>query len=214
MSILKTNKIQNLSGADMLDLSTSGTILSTPSTISGNAVITNDHVYTLNADRTIVATVVGATFYSMFGVGLPVPVGTYLFNIFGLMATGTTSHTVSIQMGGTATIQDIQFYVDFLNVATSIGTTTPSTPTAPVRTTFNANPTTVANGVVSPASIIATKSFNVSGIVRITGQGILNPQIGFSANPTGTNAMARGSSVRITPISPITGSNISIGTWS
>jgi hypothetical protein len=213
MSILRTNKIQNISGADALDFTTSGTILSTPSATSGTALVDSEYIYTLNANRTIVSTVVGATFYSMFGVGLSVPIGVYRFNVFGLMATGTTSHTVSVQMGGTATIQDIQFFTNFLNVATSVGTTTPSTATAPFRTTFNANPNSVANGVISPASTIATKSFNATGVVRVSGAGTLNPQIGFSANPTGTNAMALGSFLSITPVSNTINANISFGTW-
>lgn len=213
MSIVKTNKIQNISGEDALDFSTSGTILAKPSSTSGTSLVDSEYIYTLNADRTIVGTVVGATFYSMFGIGLSVPTGTYRFNIFGLMSTGTTSHTVSVQMGGTAVIQDIQFYVDFLNVATSTGITTPSTPTATTRTAFNANPNSTANGVISGASVTASKSFNINGVVRISGSGTLNPQIGFSANPTGTNAMAKGSYISITPIGTSISTNISYGTW-
>lgn len=213
MSILKVNKIQNTQGIDAIDMTTSGTLLSLPSSTSGPALLDSEYIYTLNADRTIVATVVGATFYSMFGVGLSVPIGAYRFEIFGLMATGTTSHTVSVQMGGSASIQDIQFYTDFLNIATSTGTAAASTPTSSVRTAFNANPNSTANGVISPASAIATKSFNAVGIVRVSGAGTLNPQIGFSANPTGTNAMAKGSHLRIMPISTTINANISYGTW-
>ena len=212
-NILRTNKIQNTSGADALDFSTSGIILSTPSSTSGSALVDSEYIYTLNANRTIAATVVTSTFYSMFGVGLSVPIGVYRFNIFGLMSTGTTSHTVSIKMGGTATIQDIQYSVDFLNVATSTGSSTPSTPTSPVRTVFNGNPSSAANGVVSPASTIATKSFFVNGIVRVNATGTLNPEIAFSANPTGTNAMALGSYVSIVPVSSTINNNISYGTW-
>jgi hypothetical protein len=215
MSILKVNKIQNISGIDAIDMTTSGLLLANPSSVSGTSIIDSEYLYTLTDNRTIVATVVGATYYSMFGVGLTVPVGVYRFFINSALATGTTSHTVSFALGGTATIQDTQFFVDFLNVASSIGTTTPSTATAPTRVFFNANSiSSTANGVISPASVTATKSFTVTGIIRISGTGTINPQIGFSANPTGTNAVARGSHFSITPIGKSINSNISYGVWS
>jgi hypothetical protein len=214
MSIVRTNKIQNSSGVESLDFTTSGIILATPSSVSGQSVIDSEYIYTLNADRTIIATVVGATFYSMFGVGLTVPPGTYGFSIFAGLSTGATSHTVSFNLGGTATIQDSQFSVDFLNAVTSTGITTPTAPTSTTRVFFNANPNSVANGVVSAASTTASKSLNVNGIFRISGTGRVDPQIGFSANPTGTNSLIRGSHIRIIPISTSINTNVSYGVWS
>lgn len=126
---------------------------------------------------------------------------TYLFDGLIFLATGTTSHTVSFNFGGTATYTSAAFYVDFLNVAVG------GTPTSSVATFWNAN----TGGVVSPASTVATKAFWVRGSLRINGAGTVIPQIAFSVAPTGTNQTSTNSYLSMVPI----GSNTftSIGSW-
>ena len=126
---------------------------------------------------------------------------TYLFDGLIYLATGTTSHTVSFNFGGTATYTSAAFYTDFLNVAAA------GTPTSAVATFWAAN----TGGVISPASTVATKAFWVRGTLRINGAGTVIPQIAFSVAPTGTNQTSTNSFFTMTPI----GSNTfaSIGSW-
>lgn len=179
---------------------------------TGQAFMDESYYYALASDRTIVATVVGTTFYSMFGVGLPVNPGTYFVDIGAGLKTGTTSHTVSVAFGGTATYGSVQFRTEFTNLALSTGAAGPGTPTAAVTLMFVGNPNSTANGVISPASTLASKFFQVRGIVVVTGAGTINPQIGFSANPTGTNQTTALSYVRISPLGSTT-LPVSAGLW-
>lgn len=187
--------------------------LMTSNSVSGRAVNDESLFFSLDADRTIVGTVVGSTFYDIFGVGITLPAGgAYVFDILVGLRTGTTSHTVSFAFGGTATIDKIQFKTDFTNLALSTGGAAPGTPTAGVTLMFTGNPSSAANGVISPASVLASKFFRVNGVIETSTQGTLRPQIAFSANPTGTNQVTRLSYIRMNPIGVNTG-DISAGTW-
>ena len=126
---------------------------------------------------------------------------TYNFEGLVYLATGTTSHTVSFNFGGTATYTSAAFYAEFLNVAAA------GTPTSTVSTFWAA----ATGGVISPASTVATKMFWLRGTVRINGAGTVIPQLAFSVAPTGTNQTSTNSFFTMTPI----GSNTfaSIGSW-
>lgn len=187
----------------------------TPSATPGQGFNDISHYYMLNSDRTIIATVVGTTFYSMFGVGLPVSANTtYMFELLAGLKTGTTSHTVSFTMGGTATYGAQNLYTtDFHPLALSTGLAAPGTPTAMVSLTFNGSvPVTTANAVISAASVLASKAFRARGVIEVTGAGTIDPQVGFSANPTGTNQVARYSYIKLTPIGN-NSTDISAGNW-
>lgn len=190
------------------------TFLTTSSAVTGRAFNDDSLFYALDADRTIVATVVGTTFYDIFGVGITVPAdGTYLFDINVGLRTGATAHQIAFGFGGTAVISKIQYTSEFLNLALSTGAAAASTAISPVYATFVGNPTAVANGYISPSGMTTvTKSFRVTGMIEITSQGTLRPQIGFSANPTGTNQVTRLSYVRLNSLGTATGDIIS-GTW-
>jgi hypothetical protein len=192
----------------------SGTIFyNTPDATAGEAINTSEHFYALGADRTLVATVVAGTFYSAFGVGLPVAATTaYVFDILVGMRTGATSHTVSFHWGGTAVLGDCNFRTEFTNLALSTGAAAAGTPTAPVSLQFTGNPALATNGVISPASTIVSKFFRVSGILTVTTAGTLIPEVAFSANPTGTNQITRLSYVRLAPVGVSTG-NVVVGNW-
>ena len=137
----------------------------------------------------------GTGVQSIFAQSLTVPAGTYLVELMIFLATGTTSHTVAVGLGGTATwtAGNVSWYSKFLNIAMG------GTPTA---ATMKAN-TTLTNGttqVISPASTIASKTFEWTATVPVTAGGTLTPQIQFSAAPGGTNQVSNGSRCRVTPI--------------
>lgn len=190
------------------------TFYTTPNSTSGKAFNDAKHMYALSADRTLIATVVLGTFYSMFGVGLDVEAdNAYLVDVFCGMRTGITSHIVSFRFGGTATLSDCQFRTDFTNLALSTGTAAPGTPTAPVSLQFTANPNaTTANSAISPASVTASKFFRVQGLITCSGAGTINPEVAFSANPTGTNQITRLSYITLNPVGTSTGALIA-GSW-
>jgi hypothetical protein len=157
---------------------------------------------------------VATTFYDIFGVGITLPTdSSYLFDINVGLRTGATGHQIAFGFGGTAVISKIQYTSEFLNLAVSTGSTTPSTAASAVDSTFTGNPTSVANGYISPAGMTTTtKSFRVSGLIEIGTQGTLRPQIGFSANPTGTNQVTRLSYVRLNSLGTYSG-DLSTGSW-
>jgi hypothetical protein len=186
----------------------------TPDSTSGKAFNDESHIYTMSADRTIISTVVANTFYSAFGVSIPVATDSaYIFDILVGLKTGATSHTVSFNLGGTATYTELQYRTEFTNLALSTGAAGAGTPTAAVTLMFVGNPTTPQNGVISPASTLVSKFFRIHGIMNISTGGTIDPQISFSANPTGTNQVTRFSYVRLNPIGTSSGS-LSSGLWS
>lgn len=167
---------------------------------SGQAALDESYFYALAEDRTIVATVVGNTYYSVFGVGLTVAPGTYFVDTSIGLRTGTTSHTVSFAWGGTATYGSVQYRTEFTNLALSTGAAAAGTPTSPVTLMFVGNPlANPVNGVISPASTLASKFIRITGVLVVTGAGTINPQIAFSANPAGTNRTTLLSYIRISP---------------
>ena len=190
------------------------TFLTTSNATSGRAFNDDSLLYGLDADRTIVATVVAGTFYDIFGFGISVPAGgSYIFDILVGLRTGATSHTVSFAFGGTAVIDKTQFRTEFTNALVSTGVAVPAAPASSVEVFFTGNPTTAANGVISAASTGVTKFFRVHGMVEILTGGVLRPQIAFSANPTGTNQVTRLSYARFNSIGTYSGDLIS-GNWS
>lgn len=190
------------------------TFLTTSSNVSGRAFNDDSLFYGLDTDRTIVGTVVANTFYDAFGFGLAVPAGgSYLFDMMIGLRTGTTSHTVSFAFGGTAVIDKLQYVTEFTNLALSTGAAGPGTPTSAVTLMFVGNPNSAANGVISPASTVASKFIRISGVIEILSQGILRPQIAFSANPTGTNQVTRLSYARFNSLGTYNGDLIA-GNWS
>lgn len=178
---------------------------------SGQGALDESYIFTLNADRTLVGTVVIDTFYSIFGVGLSVNPGLYFFDTNVGLRTGATSHTVAFKFGGTSTISSVQYRTEFTNLVLSTGTGAPGTPLAPVSLMFVGNPSSRANGVISPASTTVSKFFRVTGFLEVTAAGTLDPEISFSANPTGTNQATKLSYIRISPF----GSTLPVtfGSW-
>lgn len=189
------------------------TFLTTSSSVSGKAFNDDSLFYGLSADRVISPTIVANTFYSIFGVGINAPAdGSYVFDIMLGIKTGATSHTIGFNFGGTATISDVQYRTEFTNLALSTGGAAPGTPTAAVTLCFQSNPSVYANSVVSPASTLTSKFLRIHGMIETVGAGTINPQIAFSANPTGTNSISKYSYARFNSLGTVTGDLIA-GNW-
>jgi len=125
----------------------------------------------------------------------------YYFN----KTAGTTSHTLGIGYGGSATINSILW--------NSVGID--GSATLPTRST----PGLAANAAVTnqtitgaTASAAATTFANIKGMVSINGGGTFTPQYTLSAAPGGAYSTMANSYFLIYPIGA-SGANISVGAW-
>jgi hypothetical protein len=169
----------------------------------------NTLMYRLNADLAG-ANATGAQ--SIFGVGVTLLASTqYEFEtVFVLAKTaGTTSHTVSIGFGGTATLNNIIWNAVGAMSAQALpfyGTGGAST----ILAVSNSNAALVTSG--ARTSAIDTYQITVRGSVSINAGGTFTPQYTLSAAPGGAYSTVAGSYMKISPISA-SGSNTIIGTW-
>jgi hypothetical protein len=116
---------------------------------------------------------------------------------------GTTSHTVNLAFGGTATLTGIDYVVQ--------ATTSTGDVLAPVQTRFLA---TASSTAVTAASAVATENnvIKINGHVRINGAGTFIPQLAFSAAPGGAGTIAIGAWFKMTPIG-VNNAAVLIGHW-
>jgi len=147
---------------------------------------------------------------SLFGVGVTLSSSTVYkfyadFNLY--KSAGTTSHTVSMLFGGTATINSI--YYD-LSLASSTASASNFTDTG----IAGAAVTQATATVVNPASTAAiiSRFYRMVGIVSINAGGTFIPQYQLSAAPGGAYSTITNSSILIYPIGAA-GANTSVGTW-
>jgi len=152
------------------------------------------------------------TAQSMFGVGLTLAGSTvYAFDaVYTLTKTaGTTSHTVGIGFGGSATLNNILCRGEGILDNGAL----PSTRIATTQSTFVTN--SVSNIVLSTAFTAAGiyAHFRIGGTVSINAGGTFIPQYTLSAAPGGAYSTVAGSYIRFVPIGAA-GSNSSQGTWS
>ena len=145
---------------------------------------------------------------SIFGVGVTLSASTvYEFEIFLLLikTAGTTSHSVQVGFGGTATLNNIQWQYNgtLSGAATKIDST---------YTTAYA--TAATSLTLSPAAITAGLSFFgvIKGTVSINAGGTFIPQYTLSAAPGGAYSTQIGSYIRINPLSA-SGAATNVGTW-
>lgn len=152
---------------------------------------------------------------SLLGVGVTVNADTvYAFEgHFTIQKTaGTTSHTIGISLGGTATTNTISYF------ATSIRFDTAGTfGGAATGTGFNtvvAYNTTTSNVVMTGATTSANHTFTclVRGTVSISAGGTFIPRYQLSAAPGGAYSTLAGSAFYIWPIGAA-GANTSVGPW-
>jgi len=144
---------------------------------------------------------------SIFGVGVTLSASTvYEFEMVMVLSktAGTTSHTISMGFGGTATVNNIG-YVSFNN-----GNSGSAVSTGVVSGFILTASATVASPAITGASI--NQYFVLKGTVSINAGGTFIPQYTLSAAPGGAYSTNIGSYVRINPLGA-SGSNTSVGAW-
>lgn len=143
------------------------------------------------------------------GVGVTLSASTvYEFETAIVFAktAGTTSHTFSFGMGGTATVNNVLGQLFASEITGTLGANAANI----WSTAFNS----VSSAAVSGAMTSATKTIvlRVSGTISINAGGTLIPQYALSAAPGGAYTTQAGSYFLIYPIGTA-GANTSVGTW-
>lgn len=170
-------------------------------------VVPGSQFFRLNADLAG-ANATGAQ--SILGVGVTLSASTvYAFEMVMALgkSAGTTSHTVGLSFGGTATLNNIAYRLNVQN-PNSVGFT--SVAVADYQQFFQS----ASNGTVTAAQTSAGNyiSMRISGTVSVNAGGTFIPQYTLSAAPGGAYTTAAGSYMSIYPISA-SGANTSVGAW-
>lgn len=179
----------------------------TPQANTQRGIVPNELFYRLDTGLAG-ANATGAQ--NIFGVGVTLAGSTvYEFEIVvGLSkSAGTTSHTVSIGFGGTATLNNIA-YEEILKSSTTSFTNvvTNDTVTLFVQTAS----ATVISGAITSASFF--HAIIIKGTVSVNAGGTFIPQYTLSAAPGGAYTTQTGSYIKFKPIGT-SGANTSVGTW-
>lgn len=180
-------------------------------TPSGRGVSPSMMFYRLNSNY-VGSNATGAQ--SLFGVGVTLAASTvYAFEgHFQLQkSAGTTSHNVSLLMGGTATVNNINIAATTQRVNTANTADVGSATLVAVlgfSTVFN-SALTFTNAVTASA---ATLMVIMRGTVSVNAGGTFIPQYQLSAAPGGAYSTLAGSAFYIWPIGTA-GSNVSVGPW-
>jgi len=171
-------------------------------------IVPTQQYYRLNAD------LVGAnvtTAQSIFGVGCTLSASTiYEFEIIFAISksAGTTSHTVSVGFGGTATLNNIGYEVITQNGFTVMA----GGMSGAAINGFISTATATAIGIAQTSAAFFYNG-TIKGTVSINAGGTFIPQYTLSAAPGGAYSTAAGSFIRIAPISA-SGAATNVGTWS
>jgi len=151
-----------------------------------------------------------STVQSVFGVSVTLSTSTiyafeavYYFN----KTAGTTSHTLGIGFGGTATLNSV-LYGGIAFDGSTVLPTRASSGTSQVASASAAN--LVVTGANATAAV--TAFISIKGIVSINGGGTFTPQYTLSAAPGGAYSTMANSYFLIYPIGA-SGANISVGAW-
>jgi len=150
-----------------------------------------------------------ATVQSVFGVSVTLSASTiYAFEaLYYLNKTaGTTSHTVGIGFGGSATLNSILWSAIQFD-----GSATLPASTNNLRYSASASAANLQLSGVS-SSAASTVVANIKGMVSINAAGTLTPQYTLSAAPGGAYSTMANSYFLIYPIGA-SGSNVNVGTW-
>lgn len=151
-----------------------------------------------------------STAQSLFNVGVTLAAGTvYAFTADFLLSktAGTTSHTLGILFGGTATLNNI-FYTAYVTGAAV------APPTVGTGTTTASHITIATIANLTSATAVATIQYGYTyhGTVSIDAGGTFIPQYKLSAAPGGAYSTVAGSFFAIWPIGAA-GANTSVGPW-
>jgi hypothetical protein len=170
-------------------------------------IVPTQQYYRLNAD---LAGANSTAAQSLFGVGVTLSASTvYEFEImFALIkSAGTTSHTMGLGFGGTATLNNIQW--QFSGIYSTITNNIGSAAAITAVYGSTASNTTVTNGTTAASVILwgLTK-----GVVSVNAGGTFTPQYTLSAAPGGAYSTPVNSFIRIAPVGA-SGVNTNVGTW-
>ena len=149
---------------------------------------------------------------SLFGVGVTLAASTvYAFESFLIIqkTAGTTSHTIGLLYGGTATNSNISYF--FTSTRDSTAASSGVSGTFTVAAGWN---TTTGNIVVTGSVTAANTTFTAitKGTISINAGGTFIPQYQLSAAPGGAYSTLAGSYIAIWPIGAA-GANTSVGPW-
>lgn len=150
-----------------------------------------------------------ATVQSVFNVSVTLSTSTiYAFEaLYYLNKTaGTTSHTVGVGFGGSATLNSVLWSAIQFD-----GSATLPTSTNNLRYSASASAANLQLSGVS-SSAASTVVANIKGIVSINGGGTFTPQYTLTAAPGGAYSTMTNSYFLIYPIGA-SGANISVGAW-
>jgi hypothetical protein len=170
-------------------------------------IVPTQQYYRLNAD-VVGLNATGAQ--SVFGVGVTLSASTvYEFEyVFTLAKTaGTTSHTLGVSFGGTATLNNV--------LATIIASPSAAAAALPTGGAANINSSNSASNFTLTSAITsatATLIFIIKGTVSVNAGGTFIPQYALSAAPGGAYSTVAGSYFRINPLSA-SGAATNVGTW-
>lgn len=145
----------------------------------------------------------------ILGVGVTLSAGViYEFEILSFLnkSAGTTSHTIGISFGGTATITSIGYFGQQSSYLTA-----PATTQNAVGNYISNTSNTVITGALTSAAVFLPLS--IKGVVSVNAAGTFIPQYSLSAAPGGAYTTAVGSYMKIKPIGA-SGSNVNVGIWS
>ena len=152
----------------------------------------------------------GSSAQSLLGVGVTLVASTvYEFEIvFALAKTaGTTSHTLALGFGGTATLNNIAYQLDYRSFDS--GTLPPAAASAAFTTLLQSASASVISGAFTNAN--ATHHGSIKGTVSINAAGTFIPQYTLSAPPGGAYTTQIGSYMKIAPVGAA--GVISQGAW-
>lgn len=150
-----------------------------------------------------------STAQSVLGVGVTLSASTvYAFEALYVFTktAGTTSHTVGLGYGGTATLNNISHG----GPTSYINNALPTYATGAAYFISNSATSATASGSISSATI--SFAIAVRGTVSVNAGGTFIPQYTLSAAPGGAYTTAAGSYFLIYPIGA-SGANTSVGTW-
>ena len=186
-----------------------GTIFTGAPTSTTRGIIPTEQFYALNAGLT--GANVFATPQNILGVGVTLAGSTqYEFELMFTLAksAGTTSHTISLGFGGTATINSIIAQIVYPTAGTSTSTPPTGTPSN-IGVIVSATASAFGSAITSAA---ASAIYIIKGTVSINAGGTFIPQYTLSAAPGGAYTTQAGSYMKIKPIG-VSGANVSVGTW-
>lgn len=174
----------------------------TPSTNAARAVLPASHVCYVNSDVTGTAGAGSQAIFAAANDRITLEASTtYLFELFLDVTNGATTCTKALDFsGGTATFSAFRYFALGQNVAINTTGTTQSS----VHVNQAASTVVLATGTTD-WFILARGSFTVNA------SGTFFPRFAFSANPTGTVLIKRGSYMTLTPIGGT--ADIAVGSW-